>query len=87
MGFIEPDHEHGETDKERERNVDPEQVVDEFRVYVTRWYSCQPIVLASVYRWGMVGMILHTIVDSTDEDGGETEDSERNENTFHRILD
>ena len=84
MGFIEPDHEHGETDKERERNVDPEQVVYEFRVYVTRWYSCQPIALAGGegLRW-----FVHTIVNSTDDDGGETKDSERNENTFHRILD
>ena len=35
VGFVEPDHEHGETDEERERNVDPEQVVDEFRVDVS----------------------------------------------------
>ena len=34
MGFIEPDHEHGETHEERERNVDPEQVVNEFGIDV-----------------------------------------------------
>jgi hypothetical protein len=35
VGFIEPDHEHWEADEERERNVDPEQVVDEVRIDVT----------------------------------------------------
>ena len=28
MGFIEPDHEHGERDEDGECNVDPEQVID-----------------------------------------------------------
>ena len=34
VGFIVPDHEHGETDEERERNVDPEQVIDDFGIDV-----------------------------------------------------
>ena len=35
VGFVEPDHEHRETDKKRKGNVDPEEVVDQARINVT----------------------------------------------------
>jgi len=85
VGFIEPDHEHRETDEERERNIDPEQVVDEFGIDVTRRYSCEPIMLALSSRRGR--RFVHTIVDRTNEDGSETEDDKWDKNTLYWILD
>lgn len=86
MGFIEPDHEHGETDEDRESNIDPKKAVYQIRTNVARWYGCRPTMVSIVQQGGMRGFV-RTIVDRTNEDGGKTEDDEWHENTLYRILD
>ena len=52
MGFIEPDHEHGETDEDRESNIDPKKVVYQIRTNVAGWYGCRPTVVSIVQQGG-----------------------------------
>ena len=82
MRFVKPDHEHRETDEDRERNVDPEKAVDESRADVPR-YSCRTVA-STTWR---TGLSTHTIVDRTDDDSGETEDNKWDKNSFYGILD
>ena len=40
MGFVEPDHEHGEADEESKGDVDPEEVINERRMNETPRNGC-----------------------------------------------
>ena len=85
MRFIVPDHEHGETDEERERNVEPEQVVNDFGVDVARRHSFEATTLVSLGR--REARFVHTIIDCTDKDGGETQNGQWDENALRWVLD